>query len=359
MGFKIMKFVVNDIAATPNAGGVYSILEDFYNDVLENDHTNQWVFILAGKYFEESDNVRIIVRKDLKTSKIKKLIFERFTGRKFINLLKPDVYISLQNIATYGIKTKKQIVYLHQPIPFETTKSFSFFNKREAKLAVYQKLIGKFIKKSLSDNQPMTIVQTKWMKRSVVEQTTLEPNYIIISHPKVNIDSNRNVYKGKGNLFFYPASNFLYKNQEVIYKAVKLLEKKGLNDFKVVFTLDKASLPYEDRSIKYVGHISREKVMDMYNDHILIFPSYIESFGLPLIEAALHADIILAADTPFAHELLDQYTNVYYFQYDSQIQLAKLMKKAIDNELFSNDKALELKNNGENLLTVIDKLVNR
>lgn len=35
-----MKFVVNDIAATPNAGGVYSILEDFYNDVLENDHTN-------------------------------------------------------------------------------------------------------------------------------------------------------------------------------------------------------------------------------------------------------------------------------------------------------------------------------
>ena len=35
------------------------------------------------------------------------------------------------------------------------------------------------------------------------------------------------------------------------------------------------------------------------------------------------------------------------------------MKKAIDNELFSNDKALELKNNGENLLTVIDKLVNR
>ena len=67
-----MRFVVNDVAATPKAGGVYSILFDFYMDVLNKDHVKQWIFILAGKYFPESENVKIIVRNDLKKSKIKK-----------------------------------------------------------------------------------------------------------------------------------------------------------------------------------------------------------------------------------------------------------------------------------------------
>lgn len=90
-----MRFVVDDIAATPNVRGVHSILSDLYKDVLNNDHKNQWIFILAGKYFPESDNVKIIVRNDLKNNKIKKLLFETFYSSKFINSLKPDVYISL------------------------------------------------------------------------------------------------------------------------------------------------------------------------------------------------------------------------------------------------------------------------
>ena len=32
-----MRYIVNDVAAVPNGGGVYSILEDFYLDVLKND----------------------------------------------------------------------------------------------------------------------------------------------------------------------------------------------------------------------------------------------------------------------------------------------------------------------------------
>ena len=69
-----MRIVVNDIAATPNAGGVYSILEDFYNEVVKNDNKNKWFFLLSGKYFKETDNVKIIVREDLKKSKVKRLM---------------------------------------------------------------------------------------------------------------------------------------------------------------------------------------------------------------------------------------------------------------------------------------------
>ena len=95
-----MRIVVSDYAATPTSGGTYSILEDFYNDVLQNDLGNEWIFILAGRYFPTSDNVKIVVREDLKKSKFKKLLFELGTGRRFINRYRPDVFISLQNIST-------------------------------------------------------------------------------------------------------------------------------------------------------------------------------------------------------------------------------------------------------------------
>lgn len=351
-----MRFVVDDVAATPGAGGVYSILSDFYMDIINNDHENEWFFILAGKYFPESKNVKIIERSDLKRSKLKKLLFERFYGHKMINSLNPDVYISLQNIATYNVKAKKQIVYLHQPVPFEKERRFSFLKKNERALAVYQRLIGKFIKLSISQVQPIVIVQTKWMKRVLLEQTKEKADNIVISHPQINIDTNLEKFEGNGKQFFYPASNFIYKNHELIYRAIKLLKNDNINDFHVDFTLDKEQLKFQDSNINYIGHISRQEVMKMYDTHVLLFPSYIESFGLPLIEAALHADIILAADTEFSRELLSKYTNVYYYPYDDAKKLEILMKDVIDGRIKSNEESMNI-NSGESLLQTIKKLV--
>ncbi len=353
-----MRFVVNDVAATPDAGGVYSILADFYMDVLNKDHKNQWIFILAGRYFPESDNVKIMVRNDLKRDKIKKLFFEKYFGAKFINSLRPDIYISLQNIATYGINSSVQIVYLHQPIPFQKQKNFSYWNSKERKLALYQKNVGKVIKKSLSKIKPTVIVQTKWMKKAVLEQTDLSKDKILVIHPKVNVEANYKLGQNKPNLFFYPASNFLYKNHQVINEAINYLCRENINNFKVVFTLKSNQLPYANEHIKYIGHVDRNVVMNMYNTHVLLFPSYIESFGLPLIEAALHADIILAADTEFSRELLSNYTNVYFYKYNDAQELASLMKKVINKKITSDKKPLNIKNNGKNLYDSIMEIAN-
>lgn len=351
-----MNFVVNDVAATPNAGGVYSILSDLYTDVLNKDHKNQWFFILSGKYFPESDNVKILVRKDLKESNLKKLLFEKYLGRNYINKLKPDVYISLQNIATYGVKAPKQVVYLHQPIPFQTKRNFSFFKKNERKLAVYQKLIGNFIKRSLSKVQPQVIVQTNWMKTALIKQTKVLSQNIIIAHPKVNLGKNKIIYKGNGHFFIYPASNFLYKNHQVINDACNLLNKNGVKDFKVTFTLNKNQLKYRSNNIEYIGHINRAEVMKKYQDNVLIFPSYIESFGLPLIEAAIHADIVLASDTVFARELLSNYDNVYYFPFNDAQKLAFLMQDVIRGKIVSDKVKIKVKDNGESLLKTIYRI---
>ena len=59
--------------------------------------------------------------------------------------------------------------------------------------------------------------------------------------------------------------------------------------------------------IEFVGSLSREQVFDLYTKSVLIFPTYIGTFGLPIFEAILHRDIIFASDCQFSHEILYKY----------------------------------------------------
>ena len=65
-------------------------------------------------------------------------------NKKFVKNLNPDVVLSLQNIITFGLKVP-QAVYIHQSIPFQNSKKFSFLKSKERGLAVIQYLIGAII----------------------------------------------------------------------------------------------------------------------------------------------------------------------------------------------------------------------
>ncbi|MGM9892167.1 glycosyltransferase [Limosilactobacillus sp.] len=352
-----MRIVVSDYAATPTSGGTFSILEDFYKDVLKHDSKNEWFFILAGEYFPTSANVKIITRPDLKQSKFKKLFFELGGGRSFINHYHPDVFISLQNICTVGVKSPLKIVYLHQSIPFFQGHRFSFLKPAERRVALYQRLVGRVIKYSLSKEQPLTIVQTDWMKRAVIQQTRLVGERVLKVGPKVPVINDHHYFANQHHRFFYPATAYLYKNHQLILKAIRLLNGQGINNFQVSLTLTKEQLPTANNNVELLGFIPRQQVLKMYEDHVLIFPSYIESYGLPMLEAAQKADLILAADIDVTHEVLAGYSNVYYFDYRDPEALARLMKKVITGELKSDLRPIQVPYRNESLLQTIQQLI--
>jgi len=62
----------------------------------------------------------------------------------------------------------------------------------------------------------------------------------------------------------------------------------------------------------------------------LLFPSVLESFGLPLIEAAAFGTPVFAADLPYAHEVLDGYGNVSFADPGVPEQWADLLRRAAD-----------------------------
>jgi len=70
----------------------------------------------------------------------------------------------------------------------------------------------------------------------------------------------------------------------------------------------------------------------MYTKSVLIFPSYIETFGLPILEAKLSRCPIVAADTAFAREILCRYKIVKFFNILDYKYLAEILKVIIINK---------------------------
>lgn len=331
-----MLIIVNDIAAVPNSGGVFSVLEDFYKEIVNSEDDNDWIFLLADKYFPETKRVKILTFHDIKTNWFKRLSFELVTGRKIINRLHPDIYFSLQNTMTLGIAASKKVAYVHQPLFFQKDILFSFFKKKEVSLAIHQRLIGRFINFTLRKEKPIVIVQTKWMKDAIVSYKVLPEEKVLIVPPKKIAMPNKGIINLE-NEFFFPSIVRSYKNHIIIFKAVELLQKEGMYKYRVNITgkpeeFDVLSSNLA-KQIHFMGTIERKLVFKEYEKSVLIFPSLMETYGLPLLEAKMVGTIIFAADLPYAHEVLGGYTNAYYFDPKDPEKLKVLMKQYLNGEI--------------------------
>lgn len=346
-----MRIVVNDIAASKS--GALTVLKDFYNCVREHDTENEWLFLLGDNILEETDNIQIITLPHIKNSRKKKLLFDLFTGKKFINSLQPDVVISLQNTLTFGVKAP-QLIYLHQSIPFQKIKKFSFLKGSERSLAVIQHLIGRIIKWSVRKCDKV-IVQTKWMQEAVMQQCHLPEEKVMRVAPTV---SDISVYNTDvpflSNRFFYPTAPAIYKNNSAIFQACELLNKKNIH-CDVTLTLPPEG---SKGDVRCVGRLPYSEVIEKYAESTLVFPSYIETFGFPMAEARKVGTIVLASNCPFSREVLDGYENAYFFDPFKPQELAALMERVITGDIVKKVPIKAESDRSDSWLRILKEVVN-
>ena len=318
--------MIDDVAAQNR--GALSLLEDFDDCIKRYDKENEWIYLLSGQYIKERDNVKVLCFSSVKKNWMRRILFDVFTTKRIVKRFKPDIFISLQSIMPCGVDAYK-VLYIHQAIPFQNKKKFSFLKKNEREIAVYQYLIGYLIKASIK-RVDKVIVQTEWMKQAVNDVYRLAEVIKIV--PKVNVCVNENEnesYVFDTVHFFYPTNNAIYKNIGLLEQACEILDTKNLT-YSLDITLDKGSISENNKTlsknIKFLGQLSRMEVFKMYKSSVLVFPSYIESFGYPLAEARECGSYILASDCAFSHELLNDYPNVKFFDPFSVTELADLME---------------------------------
>lgn len=346
-----MNIMVFDVPA--ESGGALSVLNDFYNEVKSyKDRNINWIFVVSKPKLQQTDNIKVLRSPWIKKSWFHRLYFDNFIAPKLIKKYNVDKVLSLQNVVIPYTKVK-QILYIHNSLPFI---DYSFAFRENKKLWIYQNIIGKNIISSIKKADKV-IVQTKWMKKACMDKANVERKKIDVVYPKIStsIDNFFEANETSLKTFFYPANGMYYKNHRLIVEACKGLKKQNIDGYKVLFTLKgnenehikklykeviKHKIP-----IQFVGEISREDVFELYTKSILIFPSYIETFGLPILEAKLHRGIILASDCPFSHEILDDYKNAYFFNPFNTLDLFKNMCAILEKKSYHEVKEQRNSNN--------------
>ncbi|MBY0245766.1 MAG: glycosyltransferase [Sphingobacteriaceae bacterium] len=277
--------------------------------------------------------------------------YEYYYFNKLSKKWKPDVWISV-NDKTPTVTVPNQVVYFHNSSLFY---SFSFKTFWIEPIFYLQRFIYKFILKMNASKNRYIIVQQEWLKKKLTGLYL--DKKIIVANPEIDSIVRAPVLKSSTEkfTFFYPSLPRAFKNFELIVEAVKFLNKMNPKlQYEVLFTLS----GYENRyakyvkakakgitQIKFVGHQTKEGMESLYlKSDTLIFPSLLETWGLPISEAMNYNLKILLVDLPYAHETLGSYNKGMFFKKNDVVGLANYMKMAISGELlFESTKKVELR----------------
>lgn len=366
----IMKIFINDVAVKSNSGGVYTVLKGVY-DYAKEDIYNDYVFLLGSNLFQRTDNIKIIVRPELQTNYLKRTLFDLGFENNLIYDENPDVYFSLQNTAKLHLKKIPQFTYLHQPLPFQKEKKFSFFKRNERKLAFYQYIVGFIIKVSIKRSNTKVIVQSRWLKQILNDKNIALSKNVLVSVPKVDDSLNISYYPQNSDdqiSFFYPSTAMLYKNHILVAEAIKYLTDDVRSKIKILFTLTESEfknltgINIIPKEIILLGRVSKDEVQDLLKKSILLFPSFIETYGLPILEAKQLGRPMLVSNVEVLQESVGPYDQVRYFNPFSVKELVSVINDTVNSrqliqDTFTNEK-VSTTHNLDNLLELIKVEVN-
>ena len=336
-------------------GGPLTIYEDCLRCVEKYFLENYEIVALVHnrELFSEFDSkIKFIEFMDSKKSYLKRFYYEYFYFKRLSKKLKPYLWFSLHDM-TPNVVTDKRAVYCHNPIIFYDVKRKDVIN--EFKMFMFSRFYKYIYKINIKKNN-FVVVQQDWIRKRF--KKIFKIKNVVVAHPNVVIDDSNNNYKNTKivkNSFLYPSFPRIFKNFEVICKAVEILENKNIENFKVYLTIDGNENIYSKeivekygrlKCIEFIGLQTRENLMKYYSKiETVIFPSKLETWGLPISEAKAFGKNIILADLEYAHETLGTYEKVMFFGPDDAEKLAEKMEMLINDD--ENMKNIEFDGNIE------------
>jgi len=262
--------------------------------------------------------------------------------RKFSSLNNIHIWISLHDI-TPNVKAEKLYTYCHNPTPFLRVR---LLDLRYSLKTVLFALFYRYLYRINIKNNTSIIVQSDWMRDKFKKMFGI--NNIIVARPVIEdgstsiVAENSNV-KSARTTFFYPAFPRFFKGFELLCKAAEKLElKHGRSDFEIILTINGKENAYSKdiyskygrlKTLKFVGLLKRNEVFNIYKScNALLFPSRLETWGLPITEFKKTKKPIFLIDLPYAHETLGNYEKVCFFSPDSEDDLINKILGYLDKK---------------------------
>ena len=275
-----------------------------------------------------------------------RMYLEYFGFKKLSLELKADYWLSLHD-TTPNVVCKNQFMYAHNPTVFYHPRLTDWmFNY---KIGIFSFFYHWVYRWNISKNTAVFAQQQQlcdYLKKLGVAQVLCCPlNQVSIPVAIPQLP------KPPLKTLFYPLVPRSFKNVEVIAEALQLLTPEENNQLEIHLSFDPKDSNYASyiakkyplNNLKFLGKLSREMVFAQYQiSDGLLFPSKLETWGLPISEAKAMQKPIWAADLPYAKETVGDYQEVVFFDPENPIALAELFRKWLNNSpIYSGNKAPE------------------
>lgn len=283
-------------------------------------------------------NIEYIEFPKSKKSWFNRMYYEYFHFKKLSKELNADIWFSIQDLSPHVV-SKKKFVYCHNPSPFyKPTLHDWLYGFRISFFAWFYKYAYRY---NIQSNTAV-FVQQQWIKNQF-ENWYHIPN-IKVMHPETQVVSEQKAISlpaEKINLF-YPSFPRMFKNMEYLCEAILLLPQAIQEKINVYITISGTENAYAKKIVsnyqkynvfQFIGALDRATVSGYYNAmDALVFPSKLETWGLPLTETKEFEKPIFVSDLPYAHETVGNYDKVCFIDLNNPNDLAQKI------QLFANGK---------------------
>ncbi|AJW64746.1 Glycosyl transferases group 1 [Elizabethkingia miricola] len=321
--------------------GTLAILRDClsYLSVLAEQHEYRIVAIVYKKELALFPNIEYIETQWPKKRWINRLWYEYVSMKEISKGLAPvDLWFSLHD-TTPSVMARKRAVYCHNSYSFYKWKLHDLFVA--PKIAMFA-IFTKYIYKTNIHKNDYLVVQQEWFRVAMSRMFGFDSSKIIVAPPH-RIKSKEIIKNTEDKAvfsFIYAASPNSHKNFEVICQAVDILENHyQIKNFRVHITVDGSENKYARwlfkkwnklNSIDFMGFVDKKTLSLCYTQsNCMIFPSKVETWGLPISEFSSYNKPMLLADLPYAHETAMGCQQVAFFNPNDFEDLSKKMKNLI------------------------------
>ena len=301
-------------------GGPLSILQDcLVAAVAQYSDRYDVVALVHDASLVNVGGVRYLDYPKSRRSWAHRLYYEYVGFKTLSKRLTPALWLSLHDI-TPNVTAKRRAVYCHNPAPFYELSMRDVL--LEPRFALFRWFYSYLYAINIHKND-FIIVQQEWLSREF--QRRFRVNRVIVAHPSLRINgvAAPKVGVARSWQFIFPTFPRVFKNVEVLGEAARLLELRGRRDIEFIVTFDGNENRYARyirkrygafQGLKLIGRQTRDAVFQLFTESAaLVFPSRLESWGMPLSEYKPWGRPILAADLPYARETIGRYAMAKFF----------------------------------------------
>lgn len=242
---------------------------------------------------------------------------------------KDDVVLCMGNLPPLLALPSRTFLFLQNRYLCEPVPLTGFVVSARLRIAVERFWVRHFLR-----NVSRVIVQTPSMRESLRRNLGATATVMPFA-PAITVPGTSTRLPPAAKRFLYPASADPHKNHQTLIEAWRLLHAGGLAAELHLTVRPDAALARDvsrlarDEGLPIINHgeIGHTKLAELYGlADALIFPSKLESFGLPLVEARALGLPIIAAELDFVRDVV---VPTQTFDPASPVSIARAVRRFI------------------------------